>query len=192
MALVGEGVLCFPAYGHLFVNVFCDIFCGLAHPFQGEKLGQLRVGETPAQRRVVDCHIPSRVGPLRLGHDKRGAAHTFHPARQHNRRVAGHYLARAAMHSLHRRAAQPVERRTRHCLGQSGQEQGHARHIAVVLSGLVDAAQQHIFDGCWVYAGPFHQRADHKRGQIVRAHRRKRAAVTTNRCTQRSANIDIG
>ena len=165
MALVGEGVLLLPADGHALV----DIFCGLAHRFQGEEFGQLRIGEAPAQRRVIDSQIPGRVRLLRLGHDKGGAAHTLHPARDDYPRVAGHNLARAAMHRLHRRTTQPVERCPGHLLGQPGQEQSHARHIAVVFPRLVGAAQQHIFDGSRVHTRAFHQRANYQRGQIVRA-----------------------
>ena len=66
--------------------------------------------------------------------------------------------------------------------GRPGQQRGHPGDVAVVLAGLVGAAEQHV-----VQLGPVHRRqpaaelAEHVGGEVVRPHRRQRAAVPAER-----------
>src|SRR5207248_2533831 len=46
---------------------------------------------------------------------------------------------------LHARAAEPVDGLAGHLDREPGEEQGHPRHVAVVFSGLVRAAEDHVF-----------------------------------------------
>ncbi len=54
--------------------------------------------------------------------------------------------------------------------GKPGEQRAHARDVAVVLAGLVGAAEQHVVDRRRVGAGAAHDLADDDRAQIVRAH----------------------
>ena len=70
-----------PALGH--------VLAGLAHRLERELLLQPRVGEAPAERRVVDGAIAARERRVRLGHHERRAAHGLDAARDEEVAVAG-------------------------------------------------------------------------------------------------------
>jgi hypothetical protein len=68
----------------------------------------------------------------------------------------------------------------------------HARHVAVVLAGLIGAAVKHFVELFPVDLGVArHQRLDRHRGEIVGAHFRQRAAIAPDRRAHRVAEEDV-
>ena len=59
--------------------------------------------------------------------------------------------------------------------GQPGQQERHARHVAVILPGLVGAAQVDFFHQRRVELVAFDDGFDYQRGQVVRADARQRS-----------------
>ena len=55
-------------------------------------------------------------------------------------------LARRDGDCVHPAAAQPVHRRAWHGLGKASQEQRHADDVAIVLTRLIGAAEDHLID----------------------------------------------
>ena len=71
-----------------------------------------------------------------------------------------------------------------HAVGQAGEQQRHARDVAVVLAGLVGAAEDHVVDRGGGHAGvALHQLADRVRGEIVGADLGEAAAVAADRAS---------
>jgi hypothetical protein len=107
----------------------------------------------------------------------------------HQPRFAGTDGTRCGSERVQPRSAQAIESGARHIDRQAGEQAGHARDVAVVLPGLVGAAEQNLVDG-----GPVHGRvacdqgAQRDRRKVVGAHRRQRAAVTTEGCALRVAD----
>ena len=64
---------------------------------------------------------------------------------------------------------------------QAGEQQAHARDVAVVLAGLVRAAEEHVVDAGGIGAGAPHELGDRDRAQIVGAHLGQRAAEPPDR-----------
>ena len=86
--------------------------------------------------------------------------------------------ARRGADGVHARAAQPVQRGARNPDRQAGEQAGHARDVAVVLAGLVGAAEDHVGDRGPVDLGVArHQRTQRDRAQVVGSHARQGAAV---------------
>ncbi len=72
------------------------------------------------------------------------------------------------------------------------QQQRHPRHVAVVLAGLVGAAEEHLIDLRPVEIGMLcHQSLDRNGRQIVGAHFCERAAETADRGPDGIANEHI-
>ena len=65
--------------------------------------------------------------------------------------------------------------------GKSGQEQRHPRDVAVVLAGLVGAAEDDVLDEAGIEPGPVDDRAQHGRGEVVRPNGCQGAAVAADR-----------
>ena len=65
--------------------------------------------------------------------------------------------------------------------GKSGEEQRHPGDVAVVLAGLVGAAEDDVLDERRVDAGAVDDRAQDGGGEIVRPDARERAAVAADR-----------
>ena len=67
-------------------------------------------------------------------------------------------------------------------LGRPGQQHGHSGHVAVVLAGLVGAAEEHFVElrpvGLVIAR---HQRADRQRGEIVGADLGQRPGIAADR-----------
>ncbi len=76
--------------------------------------------------------------------------------------------------------------------GKPGQEQRHARDVAVVFAGLVGAAVKHLVELFPVDMGvALLQRAQRHRGQIVGAHLGERAAEAADRRARGVADEDF-
>ena len=88
-------------------------------------------------------------------------------------------------------AAEPVDRLPRDRDRQPGQQQRHARDIAVVLTSLIRAAQNHILDDIWRNARALDRLGDHQRGEIIRTHLFERARILANGRTHRRKDHDL-
>ena len=135
------------------------------------------VDEAPADGGVVH-RVGAAESGFGFGHHEGRTAHAFHAAGNHQACFARFDGACRRAHCIQARAAQPVDRGPRHIQGQTGQQAAHVSHVAVVLTGLVGAAIQHIGDGRPVHAGVAgHQGLDGNGAQIVGAHTAQSAAV---------------
>jgi hypothetical protein len=77
------------------------------------------------------------------------------------------------------RRAEPVQGDARNALGQPGQEQRHARDVAVVLARLVGAAEEDLIY-LW-HRGPREQTFNRQRSEIVRPDAGESAANPSDR-----------
>ena len=78
-----------------------------------------------------------------------------------------------------------------HCDRQARQQHGHAGDVAVVLAGLVGAAEDDFVDRGRIERGmAFEQAPERQRGQIVGPDRRQTATKTAERRAQAVAEID--
>ncbi len=130
-----------------------------------------RVDHAPPEGGVEEGLVAAREAALRLGHDPRRARHLLDAAGDDQIRLAGLHQARRVGEGLHARAAQPVDRHAGHRDRQAGEQEAHARDVAVVLAGLVGAAGDDVVDALGRDAGALEQRGDDVAEQIVGAHR---------------------
>ena len=79
------------------------------------------------------------------------------------------------------RPAQPVDGQPADLDRQAGQQHGHPGDVAVVLAGLVGAAEDDVLDEAGIDAGPVDDRAQHGRRQVVRPHGGQGPAVPPDR-----------
>ena len=132
-------------------------------------LGEPRVDEAPAERRVGELAWPAVVGALRLEHDVRRAGHRFDAAADEDVAVADRDRVRRGVDGLEPGAAQPIDGLAADLDREAGEQQRHARDVAVVLAGLVGAAEDHVLDERRVDAGALDDGAQDERGEVVRA-----------------------
>ena len=78
-------------------------------------------------------------------------------------------------------AAQPVDGQAADLDREAGEEHRHPGDVAVVLAGLVGAAEDDVLDERRVDAGAIDDGAQHERGEVVGADAGERAAVATDR-----------
>ena len=71
------------------------------------------------------------------------------PAMNHVTFASGDRV-RGGVDRLQTGTAQAVDGLAGTSTGKPGQKRGHARHVAVVLAGLVRAAEDDVFDQVWV------------------------------------------
>ena len=127
-----------PALGHVLAR--------LAHRLEREARRESRIREAPAERRVVHRAIAARKGCVGLrGHERR-AAHRLDPARDEEVAVAGRDRVAGADDRGEAGRAEPVDRHACHRLRQPGEQRRHPRDVAVVLAGLVRAAEVDVLD----------------------------------------------
>ena len=128
----------------------------------------------------------------RLAHHERRARHRFDAAGDGEVDLAGADRARGVADRIEAGGAEPVHGDAGHMIRQAREQRRHARDIAVVLAGLVGAAEHDL-----VERGPvdvriaLDQRPDRDRGQIVGAHLGERAAVAADRRADRIAQEDV-
>ena len=79
------------------------------------------------------------------------------------------------------RGAEPVDGDAADRVGQAREQRREARHVAVVLAGLVRAAEPDVLDLGGVDAGALDGGGDRERGEVVRAHGGEPAAVAADR-----------
>src|SRR5262249_27414032 len=77
-------------------------------------------------------------------------------------------------------------------IGKSGNQQGHARDVAVVLAGLIGAAKHDLVDRRPIDVGmALEKRLDRHGGKVIGAHLGERAAVAADRRAHRIAEEDV-
>ncbi len=122
-----------------------DVLGRLRHRIDAIQLFHQRIDEAPADRRIVDVGL-ARECARGLAHHERRACHALDAARDHQARLPGLDRARSSADRIHPGAAQAVQRRAGHVGRQPREQRGHARDVAVVLTGLVRAAVDHVVD----------------------------------------------
>ncbi len=163
MAFRREGVLVGPRD----VIFLGDVFGGLAHAIGVIHLGQLRIDEAPAQRRILQLHLATRERRLRLAQHERRPRHAFDAASQPYLALACLDGMRSGVDRLQARAAEPVHRLPGDRRWQPGQQQRHAGDVAIILARLVRAAHHHIFDGLGRDARAPDSLGKHERAQVI-------------------------
>ena len=162
-----------------------EVLGGLRHRVDAVTGLHARVDQAPAQRGVLEL-LPAGPGNVGLGHHVGRARHALDAAGDDQVGFAAGDRARGLSDRLQPGRAQPVDGDGGHAWRQAGQQRRHARHVAVVLAGLVGAAEDHLVQRGPVHCGmPRHQRRDRQRGQVVGAHAGQRAAEAAERRTRR-------
>ncbi len=177
LALEGEGVLALARH----VPVVGDALGRLAEADRRVGGVERRVHEAPAERRIDEVVGTPLEGRLGLEHHPRRPAHRFHPARDEDVAVADGDRVGRRVDRLEPGAAQAVDGQPANRDGVAGQEQRHAGDVAIVLAGLVGAAEDHVLDDGRVDSRPFDDRAQDDRRKVVRADPGEGAAVAPDR-----------
>ena len=149
------------------------------------------IDEAPADGGVEDLRraLKRRLG---LAHDERSARHRFGAAGDGEIDLARLDRPRRRGERVHSRSAQAVDRHARNGVGKSGEQEGHAREVAVVLARLVGAAQDDLLHFVRKAGMTAHQLSDRQRRKIIRAHARERPGVPADRGADIIADIGFG
>jgi hypothetical protein len=139
------------------------------------------VREAPAQGAVGHGRHAAREGALGLEHHQRRTRHALDAAGDEQLALAAPDGLGGRVDGLESRAAQPVDGLAGHADGQAGQQQRHAGDVAIVLAGLVGAAQDDVVDTGRVDLGALQERADSLRRELVRPHAGQRPAIAPDR-----------
>ena len=158
-----------------------DVLGGLAHRVRVVPLGEPRVDEPPAEGRVGQLARAAVARRLGLELDVRRARHRLDAAADEHVAVADRDRVRRGVDRLEARAAQPVDGQAADLDREVGQQQRHPGDVAVVLAGLVGAAEDDVLDEGRVDAGAVDDGAQHGGGEVVRPDARERAAVAADR-----------
>ena len=138
---------------------------------------------TNRQPRVVSAisRGPRSYGRLGLELDVRRARHRFDAAADEHVAVADGDRVGRRVDRLEPRPAQPVDGLAADLDREVGEQQRHPGDVAVVLAGLVRAAEDDVLDERRVEAGAIDDRAQDGGGEIVRPDARERAPVAADR-----------
>src|SRR6185437_2288209 len=147
--------------------------------------------EAPADGGVVDFGL-AREGLVGFALHERRPRHRFDAAGNGKFHLAGADRTRRGADRFHSGSTKTIEVDARHAVRQSSEQQRHARHVAVVLAGLVSAAEIDFVElfpiHLWITR---HQRPDWHRGEIVSANFGERAAVAPDRGADRVTYKDV-
>jgi hypothetical protein len=122
-----------------------DVLAGFRHRIDAVLRLEHRIDETPADRGVVDFRR-ARKRLAGLGHDERRPCHRFDAAGNGEFHVAGADRPRRVADRVQPRGAQPVDGDAGDRVRQPGKQQRHARHVAIVLAGLIGAAEKDLVE----------------------------------------------
>ena len=188
LAAIGEGVL----VGAADLVLGGDVLGGLAHRVDAVGGLHARIDEAPAQHRVLELHRAVE-GALGLAHHVGRAGHALDTAGDHQIGLAQLHGASGVAGRFEARAAQAVHGSAGHLDRQAGQQARHARDVAIVLTGLVHAAIDHVVDRAPVDIGiALHQRLDRMGGEIVDPHGTQAAVVAADGGADCVANEGFG
>src|SRR5207247_11202621 len=99
---------------------------------------------------------------------------------------------RCGTYALHARTAETVHCMYRDLNGKSGEQQGHARNVAVVLVRLVGAAEDHVLALCRLDMRTIARFLQNDRGEVVRTHVLELSAVAAHRRARRGDDYRLG
>ena len=157
-----------------------DVLARFRHGIDAVLRFEHRIDEPPADGGVVNLRA-ARKRFAGLAHDKGRARHGFDAAGDGEIHLAGADRARRIADRIEPGSAKPIDGEAGHAFRQSGEQQRHARHVAIVFAGLVGAAEENF-----VETRPIGLRvardecADRRGGEIVGADFRQRAAVAAD------------
>ena len=177
LALESERVLILAANA----EALGDFLAGFAHRLEGEHGLHARVRKAPAKRRVPGGLGAARERVLGLPRDERRARHRLGAARDEELPVAGAHGMTGAHDRREARGAQPVHRDAGHLLGQTGEQRGHARDVAVILPRLIRGAEIDVLDLTRRHSGALDRFTDDEGREIVGPLFSERAAVAADR-----------
>ncbi|SAB25503.1 Uncharacterised protein [Enterobacter hormaechei] len=102
-----------------------------------------RIHKSPADGGIEDLRLTlKRRGGFT--HHERRTGHGFDATGDQQIAIPGLNGARRKAKGIQTGAAQAVNGGTGNGLRQTGQQRRHARHVAVILSGLICAAEDHV------------------------------------------------
>jgi len=152
---------------------------------------QERIDEAPADGGVVNFRR-ARKRFAGLAHDERRPRHRLDAAGNGEIHFAGADGARRIADRIEAGRAQPIDGEAGHGLRQPGEQQRHARDVAIVFAGLVGAAEEHFIEPRPVgLRVAFNERADRCGGKVVGAQFRQRAAVAADGGARCIANENL-
>ena len=168
-----------------------DVLGGLGHGVDAVLRLHQRIDEAPAERGVEDFRR-ARKRFAGFAHHERRARHGFDAAGNGEIHFAGTDRARGVAHGIQPRSAKPVHRDARDLVRQAREQERHARDIAVVLAGLVGAAEEYFVEPRPIGFGiAGDQRLDRDRGKVVGTHFGEPAAVAADRGPRGIANEHV-
>ena len=188
--LVGQGPPLLTEHGEAVlllatdVELPCDVLRRLSHGVGMVQGGELRVREPPADGGVVDFGLAVEGG-VGLRHGERSTAHAFRAAGDVDVAATGFDHAGGDVDGFESRCTEPVDRAAGHRVGQSGQERGHAGHVAIVLTGLVRGPEVDVRNPGRVDSGSADGLGDHEGGKIIRADGGEGSSVAAERGSDR-------
>ena len=144
-----------------------------------------RVHKAPPDGGVDEFAIAALKAALRLQGDEWCAAHALNATSNDHLGIANGNGVRGGGECLQARAAESIHRLPRNLNGVAGNEERHARDVAIVFAGLVSAAQDHIVDVGGVDAASGNDRFKHRGGEVVGANASECTAVATEGGAQR-------
>ena len=162
-----------------------DVLPRLAHRLPRVPLLVPRIREAPAERRVVHDAVAPRVRRVGLGRHQRRPRHRLDASRDEEVAVPGDHRVARADDCGEPGRAQAVHGHPRDRLRQSRQQRREPSDVAVVLPGLVRAAEPDVLDLRRRDARALDGGRDRECGEVVGSHRRKPAAVPADRRSHR-------
>ena len=144
-----------------------------------------RIHKAPTDGGVDELTIAALKAALGLQGDERCATHALHATSNDHFGIANGDGVCSGGECLQTRAAEAVHGLPRNFDGVAGNEERHARHVAIVFAGLIGTAQDHIVDVGGVDAAARNDRFEHGGGKVVGANASERAAVATEGGAQR-------
>ena len=144
-----------------------------------------RVHEAPTDGGVDELTIAALKAALWLQGDEWCAAHALYATGNDHLGIANGDGVRGGGERLQARAAEAIHGLPGNLNGVAGNEERHARDVAVVFASLVGAAQDHIVDVGGVDAAARNDRFEHRGGKVVGTNASERAAVAAEGGAQR-------
>ena len=116
-----------------------------------------------------------------LGHDVRRPGHRLDAAADEHVTVADGDRVGRRIDRLQSGATQPIDGQPAHLDREARQQHGHPRDVAIVLAGLVGAAEDDVLDERRIEAGAIDDRPQHGAARSSGRTRRERTAVPPDR-----------
>jgi hypothetical protein len=134
--------------------------------FLGDHLGAHELAEHGHAEFLLDAFGEGAGADAVLGREHEGQAHRharhrFHTSRDHHVLRAAHHRLRRELHRLLGGAALPVDGDGGHALRKPGGKDGIAADLEGLLSGLPDAAHDHVLDHGRIDPGALNERVQH-------------------------------